>query len=158
LEANPWGTPKSSGSFSTLFESRIVRAKAYSARPFEVTVRQRGKGGGKVPLHGVRIAAEMVADFESLRRGAGNAMVLTGDSADLPVPAGSVDLVVTDPPYFDNVNYSELADLFYAWLAPAMASSDSSFAAPTTRHRQEVQSQGRLTQGHSWDEWSLTFL
>jgi putative DNA methylase len=26
-----------------------------------------------------------------------------------------VDLVVTDPPFFDNVYYSELADFFYAW-------------------------------------------
>ena len=26
-----------------------------------------------------------------------------------------VDLVLTDPPFFDNVHYSELADFFYAW-------------------------------------------
>ena len=26
-----------------------------------------------------------------------------------------MDLVLTDPPFFDNVHYSELADFFYAW-------------------------------------------
>src|SRR5262249_9453225 len=34
LEANVWGTPKSSGAFSTLFESRILRAVEYSENPF----------------------------------------------------------------------------------------------------------------------------
>lgn len=29
---------------------------------------------------------------------------------------GSVDLVLTDPPYFDNIAYSELADFFHPWL------------------------------------------
>ena len=29
---------------------------------------------------------------------------------------GSVDLVLTDPPYYDNVMYGELSDFFYVWL------------------------------------------
>lgn len=28
----------------------------------------------------------------------------------------SVDVIVMDPPYYDNVNYSELSDFFYVWL------------------------------------------
>ena len=38
-----------------------------------------------------------------------------GDSSATGLPDGSVDLVVTDPPFFDNVHYSELADFFFAW-------------------------------------------
>jgi len=34
----------------------------------------------------------------------------------LPYPDRSVDAVVTDPPYYDNVMYAELADYFYVWL------------------------------------------
>ena len=30
--------------------------------------------------------------------------------------AGSVDAVVMDPPYYDNVMYAELSDFFYVWL------------------------------------------
>lgn len=37
---------------------------------------------------------------------------MNGDSSKLPVPAGTVDAVVTDPPYFDFVHYSELSDFF----------------------------------------------
>lgn len=40
-----------------------------------------------------------------------------GSATSLPqVPDGSVTAVVVDPPYADNVQYSELADFFYVWL------------------------------------------
>src|SRR5262249_54182723 len=47
-------------------------------------------------------------------------MVLNGDSSRLPLPDRSVDAVITDPPYFDFVHYSELSDFFFAWLAPVL--------------------------------------
>jgi putative DNA methylase len=43
--------------------------------------------------------------------------VTRGDAADLSsLPTGSVHLVCVDPPYYDNVQYSELSDYFYVWL------------------------------------------
>ena len=36
IEANVWGTPKSSGSFSNLFRSRLLRAIEYRRAPTEV--------------------------------------------------------------------------------------------------------------------------
>jgi putative DNA methylase len=42
---------------------------------------------------------------------------VTCASADaLPVADSSVDCVVMDPPYYDNVMYAELSDFFYVWL------------------------------------------
>ena len=38
-----------------------------------------------------------------------------GDSLD-HIPNSSVDAVVMDPPYYDNVMYAELSDFFYVWL------------------------------------------
>ena len=38
-----------------------------------------------------------------------------GDSLD-HVDDGSIDAVVMDPPYYDNVMYAELSDFFYVWL------------------------------------------
>ncbi|MFI7552161.1 DUF1156 domain-containing protein [Micromonospora sediminimaris] len=46
----------------------------------------------------------------------GRSDVLRGSAASLPVPAGTVDVVVTDPPYYNNVMYAELSDFFYVWL------------------------------------------
>ncbi len=34
----------------------------------------------------------------------------------LPYPDNYFDAVITDPPYYDNVNYAELSDFFYVWL------------------------------------------
>ena len=51
----------------------------------------------------------------------------SGDDLD-HIPNGTVDAVVMDPPYYDNVMYAELSDFFYVWLKrtagyidPAMA-------------------------------------
>lgn len=42
--------------------------------------------------------------------------ILNGTGAHMPqVPAGSVDLVCMDPPYYNNVQYAELSDFFYVW-------------------------------------------
>ena len=38
-----------------------------------------------------------------------------GDRLD-HVEGASMDLVVMDPPYYDNVMYAELSDFFYVWL------------------------------------------
>jgi len=44
------------------------------------------------------------------------ARVTRGDSAHMRLDPGSVDLVVTDPPYFDEAAYADLSDFFYVWL------------------------------------------
>ena len=42
--------------------------------------------------------------------------IINGSGAQMSdVPDESVDLVVNDPPYYNNVMYSELADYFYVW-------------------------------------------
>ena len=52
-------------------------------------------------------------------------LVVSGSSERQLLPAKSVDLVLTDPPYFDSVQYGELSYPFYAWAravhAPAGA-------------------------------------
>ena len=39
----------------------------------------------------------------------------SGDNLD-HIEDGSIDAVVVDPPYYDNVMYAELSDFFYVWL------------------------------------------
>ena len=45
-----------------------------------------------------------------------HSMALCGSATELPLESESIDLVVTDPPFGDNVFYSDLADFFYVWL------------------------------------------
>jgi len=44
------------------------------------------------------------------------ATVQQGDAANLPQESSSVQSVVVDPPYGDNIVYSEISDAFYVWL------------------------------------------
>jgi len=45
-----------------------------------------------------------------------SARVTRGSATNLALPDASVDAVVTDPPYYDNVMYAECSDYFYVWL------------------------------------------
>lgn len=47
---------------------------------------------------------------------AGRISITLGSGDSLEVPADSLDCVVVDPPYYNNVTYSELSDFFYVWL------------------------------------------
>jgi putative DNA methylase len=134
IEANVWGTPKSSGSFSNLFRSRLLRAIEYRDAPTEVRLahdRHR-------PVCAPRFSGKVEERWPTERPHARRAIYLScADSADTGLADGSVDLIVTDPPFFDNVHYSELADFFFAWqqLAPQHNTAQQS----TTRNPSEVQ-------------------
>ena len=42
--------------------------------------------------------------------------VISGPAQDLDLSDASIDAIVFDPPYHNNVNYAELSDFFYVWL------------------------------------------
>ena len=138
LEANLWGTHASSGSFSTLYESRILRALRYAEAPTEILVQQRGGKAKKVsglsePI-GYRIA-DSFREFEDAKR---RLYLSCGDSSRTDIADGSVDAVVTDPPFYDNVHYSQLADFFYVWQRHLFG-AEGTWTAHTTRAAGEVQ-------------------
>jgi len=140
IEGNVWGTSKSSGSFSTLFKSRLMRAIEYQSAPFELEI-ERTKGGrkgnrvfgGSAPFTG-----HVETKWPPSPKLASRAIYLScGSSASTGLADASVDLVVTDPPFFDNVHYSELADFFFAWQQ--LGPSPFVDKRVTTRHAEEVQ-------------------
>lgn len=142
LENSVWGTDKSSGAFSTLFESRLLRAKRYLDEPFEITLEfdQNGNRAGSrksVASHPIR--AQRVEAWGELDVADHGLMILNGDSSKLPMPAATVDAVVTDPPYFDFVHYSELSDFFFAWLSPVLRSRYPWMAREDSSDQGEVQ-------------------
>lgn len=117
IEANVWGTPASSGAFSTLYRSRVLRAIHYREAPFEVAVAHDGRAarGLKVFRLSPPMGGRVYDRWPSAGLPPGALYLSCGDSAQTDLPDASVDLVVTDPPFFDNVHYSELADFFHVW-------------------------------------------
>ena len=65
--------------------------------------------------------------------------VLHGSATALPWPDNFFDAVLTDPPYYDNVNYSALSDFFYVWLKRTVGDLYSDlFATPLTPKSEEI--------------------
>lgn len=142
LENSVWGTDKSSGTFSTLFESRLIPAKQYLDEPFEVEFSRDlfGEllGTGKI-VASEPMRPTVVSSWEQFATTNNGLMILNGDSSRIALPDASVDAVITDPPYFDFVHYSELSDFFFAWLAPALKSRYSWFDRTDSSDKGEVQ-------------------
>ena len=115
LEANVWGTPKSSGAFSTLFHSRLLRAMEYAQQPFELALSSDSSHNRRsVKVNGISeplVGNTNCDSYEQFGKDS-RLYVSCGDSAFTDLADGCVDLVVTDPPFFDNVHYSQLADSF----------------------------------------------
>jgi len=62
-----------------------------------------------------------------------------GSATDLPWGNDFFDAVITDPPYYDNVNYSNLSDFFYVWLKRTVGHLHPDlFATPLTPKSQEM--------------------
>jgi putative DNA methylase len=62
-----------------------------------------------------------------------------GSATNLPIAQGEMDAVITDPPYYDNVSYSNLSDFFLLWLRRTVgALYPEHFAAPSTPKKQEI--------------------
>src|SRR6266849_3924185 len=99
-----------------------IRAFRHITRPVEINPWVDGSGRGTYPnavRQVMRCVSSARAAVESLplRRSWRESAIMQCDSRDLSrIKSGSVDLVLTDPPYFDNIAYSELSDFFVPWM------------------------------------------
>ena len=118
VENNLWGTKFGAGTFKS-FLKRMVKVKQYCNTPFE---KYRSKGKlNELKIPGEKICGEFAENFDELKNGTKNSMVLCRTSENMDfIPDKSVDAVITDPPYYSNVMYSELADFFYVWLRESL--------------------------------------
>ena len=112
VEINPWLEGIGRGTFPNAL-AKVRKGVAFAAAPTDLhpdggRVRSEGAVGPRDGKVG-RSPADVVD-------GGLGAAVAVHDSTDLsPFPDASVDLVLTDPPYLDNVSYSELSDFYLAW-------------------------------------------
>jgi hypothetical protein len=141
LEANIWGTEKSSGAFSTMFRSRVIRALEYASAPFEIRLDSNSVERTASKVYGLSdpMGSTIANDYAQFERSTVPLYLSCGDSSATDIPPGSVDAVITDPPFFDNVHYSQLADFFYVWQRHLLG-ADGYRREVTTRSSVEVQS------------------
>ena len=97
VELNPWCDGTGRGTYPNTVR-KLMRAAEFARGPKEPV-----KSGG----------------FRSVppRRTPEPPSIVCTTARDLSfVPDGTVDIVLTDPPYFDNIAYSELAEFFLPWM------------------------------------------
>ena len=64
------------------------------------------------------------------------AIVERGSATALSNPNESIDAIITDPPYYDNVPYADISDFFYVWLKRTVGSVfRAHLASPLTPKR-----------------------
>lgn len=121
VEGNLLGLKIGRGSFANAVRA-VVRGYEYMAEPFEY--RYKGSQPTRVP-----VGAEKTM-HNGLRA---PARILNRSSTNLaPVKSGSVNLVLTDPPYFDNLSYSELSDFYHVWLRKLLGDDYAGHNRPHT--------------------------
>jgi putative DNA methylase len=142
-ENNVWGTAFGRGTFVKCFE-KVRRAKAYCQKPYERLLSIRGDRYSKF-TDGERIEGQLVTRFDELAQTDRAALLRCQSSEDLSfIPDKSVDAVITDPPYFDNLQYSELADFFYVWLRLALTDAYPWFMPELSSRSDEIVKNDKL--------------
>lgn len=114
LENNPIYPRRASGTLQKLFEGRIVRGRRWAAAP-----RERILGSDNpqfTTIQGEQDSGIEVSTAAELHVSPQRFLLVQGSSAQLPIETGSIDAVVTDPPYFDSIQYGDLSAFFRVWL------------------------------------------
>jgi putative DNA methylase len=126
------GTNIGSGGWTNIIE-KYTKAKTYCDHPFEVAYHD-----GRtvhVPIHGEWIGDHRNGTHPHEQR----SIVLHCQSATLAdLPPASLEAVITDPPYFGNVQYAELMDFCYVWLRRLVGNTVEAFTLPSTRNASEL--------------------
>jgi putative DNA methylase len=67
------------------------------------------------------------------------ATVKRGSAASISLSSDTLDAVITDPPYYDNVPYADVSDFFYVWLKRSIGTFHSEhFASEGTPKKAEA--------------------
>lgn len=114
LENNPVYPQLSSGSLKRIFNDRLVKSIKWSYEPIEREITDSKIREVKIP--GEIDRGVQVFDIKKLITGSRKFYLKQTDASSFSVPNNFVDFVVTDPPYFDSVQYSELSEFFRVWL------------------------------------------
>ncbi len=114
VENNVWGTGGlGRGSFEKVF-NKMLRSKAYCKKTYEIKI----KNNQSEKINTGEIISSIVTDnSEKFYANEADSLILNQSSERLDeVRNNSVDLILTDPPYYDNLHYSHLADFYFQWL------------------------------------------
>jgi 16S rRNA G966 N2-methylase RsmD len=130
-ENSVWGTEYGRGTFTGIID-KIIAGKEFCWKPVDRRVKDYNPNGDP--------ALEDAPRNERIAAEPGNPRLEAQSALHLETLGlrDKLDFVVTDPPYADNVNYSEVADFFYVWLHLVLGRKYSAFAPEFTPKAEEI--------------------
>lgn len=126
------GTAVGSGGWVNVVD-KYARAKEYCNRPFEYLHQNGRKTRVELPGEWVGTTRTLSGRTETRRL-----ELRCEDASTATLRPGTLDAILTDPPYFANVQYAELMDFCYVWLRRLVGPGAEGFAKETTRDPQEL--------------------
>jgi len=129
-EANIWGAEYGMGSFQKMFDL-VAKGVEYANEPSERHV----ENGETKKVEGFK------------KKIGGDYSLHQGDIRDLNLKEDEYDLVLTDPPYYNNVHYAELSDFFYVWQKLLLEGEYDGFGSSSTPHEQSIESNPAIDKG-----------
>lgn len=114
LETNPIYPRRASGTLQKLFYSRVERGLRWAVAPRERSVGP--KHADFIVIQDERDFGQEVLTSDEIVSGTQRFFLQQDSAVNLPVRDNSVDAVVTDPPYFDSIQYGDLSAFFRVWL------------------------------------------
>ncbi|MFX0124485.1 MAG: DUF1156 domain-containing protein [Candidatus Hodarchaeota archaeon] len=137
VENNVLGTARyGTGTFKNFF-AKTIRIKEFCQNPYEYFITAEGKTKRQTMTR--QINGVVVSSYSKLmQEPSGNIYLYCHSSNDIQIPKNSVDLVITDPPYYDNVQYAELSDFYYVWLRLGLEEYYPWFKPPLSPKKAEI--------------------
>ncbi len=110
-----------------VFSSTIVTKSGGVSRARDLAHTRPHRVADKMPRRPIRVFANLLgraADAYATVNSdtVGESRIVAGDARDLPLPAGSVDLIVTSPPYANALDYMRAHKFSLAWLGDPIPS------------------------------------
>lgn len=126
LENNPlFPDKRASGSLHLLFDTKILKGRLWAKSPTEIKLinTDTKSKAVKVGIDGELDGGIEVNRYQELSTGTNKFLLTQGSSTQLSIESNSIDFIVTDPPYYDSVQYSDLAAYFRVWLKKMLPNS-----------------------------------
>jgi putative DNA methylase len=121
--------------------NKFIKAKSYCNSPFEI--RHLGNKNSKINTVGEWIGERNEKYPNEIR----NVQLQCDDATQIVLPLSSLDAVLTDPPYFGNVQYAELMDFCYVWLRKLTIDNCHAFEKQSTRDPNELTINENMNRG-----------
>lgn len=137
VEANVWGTDYGTCTFQTTWE-KTKRGVRWGNSPTERYIEYPDSDDYPSTHSNSKIESPNTVETKKFSQPVGeNVKVQQENILDIDAK-NEYDAVITDPPYYDNIIYSELSDFFYVWQKILLEDEYDCFRGERAPHRESI--------------------